>query len=444
MPTSPFTVTEHVVDAQYMREYPHATTTQDAPLKLAVKKYTPVNNENPQPGDVTLVGFHGAGFPKELYEPLWEDLLARCTQSGIRVRAIWMADAANQGASSTHNERYLGNDPAWMDHSRDMLLMMNQFREEMPQPIMGVGHSMGTTQLIFLSLMHPRLFTSLILIEPFFVPKIDANDSPLLILMTERKRDLWPSRQIAAEKYRKLFRHWDDRVLDRWVQYGYRDLPTALYPDAAAGAAIGEIQDKDTKPVTLTSTKHQELFLYTRPNLNQHGDLGLSGTAETSPPHDPLFYPDVLGDLPKGLKFYRYESILAWKLLPHVRPSVLYIGGGNAIMEKSGTLKKGAEATGTRWGGSGGMAYDRVRHVTILGAGHDVPFQREKIPEIAERMAEWMARGVERWGEDQRRIVAGWDGLEGREKAMFKKEWKKALYETATVGKSKTKARSKL
>ena len=55
---------EFVIDTQYLREYPRATSSQDALLKLAVKKYTPTSNPNPQPGDVTLIGSHGCGFPK--------------------------------------------------------------------------------------------------------------------------------------------------------------------------------------------------------------------------------------------------------------------------------------------------------------------------------------------------------------------------------------------
>lgn len=47
---------------------------------------------------------------QELYEPLWEDLLARSKQDGFRIRSIWIADAANQGASGTINELNLGND----------------------------------------------------------------------------------------------------------------------------------------------------------------------------------------------------------------------------------------------------------------------------------------------------------------------------------------------
>jgi hypothetical protein len=47
---------------------------------------------------------------QELYEPLWEDLLARSKQDGFRIRAIWIADCANQGASGVQNENIMGNE----------------------------------------------------------------------------------------------------------------------------------------------------------------------------------------------------------------------------------------------------------------------------------------------------------------------------------------------
>ena len=34
-----------------------------------------------------------------------------------------------------------------MDHSRDLLLMINHFREQMPRPIVGIGHSLGGCQM---------------------------------------------------------------------------------------------------------------------------------------------------------------------------------------------------------------------------------------------------------------------------------------------------------
>ena len=34
---------------------------------------------------------------------------------------------------------------SWYDHGRDLMFLLNQFR--IPQPLVGVGHSMGGMQL---------------------------------------------------------------------------------------------------------------------------------------------------------------------------------------------------------------------------------------------------------------------------------------------------------
>lgn len=60
-----FRVVEHMVPSQYIREYPAATANdQEEDLYLAVKQYIPLDNPNPQPGDVTIIGTHANGFPK--------------------------------------------------------------------------------------------------------------------------------------------------------------------------------------------------------------------------------------------------------------------------------------------------------------------------------------------------------------------------------------------
>jgi hypothetical protein len=45
-----------------------------------------------------------------MYEPLWEDIHARSQSNGFRIRSIWIADLAQEGASGVLNERLLGND----------------------------------------------------------------------------------------------------------------------------------------------------------------------------------------------------------------------------------------------------------------------------------------------------------------------------------------------
>ena len=143
-----FRVVEHKVPCQHVREYSQATAnSQEDVLYLKVKQYIPLDNPTPKPGDVTIIAAHANAFPKELFEPLWEDLLSRAKDQGWRIRSIWAADVAHQGESSVLNEELLGNEPSWFDHSRDLLHMINLKRDEMPRPIVGVGHSMGGAQL---------------------------------------------------------------------------------------------------------------------------------------------------------------------------------------------------------------------------------------------------------------------------------------------------------
>jgi hypothetical protein len=108
-----FRIKDRTLEASHIRSYPRtAATTQEEVLHLAIKQYTPLNNPNPKPGDITIIAAHANAFPKELYEPLWDELLQRCGQYGFRIRSIWIADVAHQGQSSILNEDKLGNDGA--------------------------------------------------------------------------------------------------------------------------------------------------------------------------------------------------------------------------------------------------------------------------------------------------------------------------------------------
>lgn len=144
----PYRIVEHTVPCSYTRGWPRslANGQEDTP-HLSVKQYIPLDNPNPQPGDVTIIGAHACGFPKELYEPLWEELAKETKKQGWRIRNIWIADVAQQGASSVLNEQLLGDEFDWFDHSRDLMNLINMKRDEMPRPLVGIGHSMGGNQL---------------------------------------------------------------------------------------------------------------------------------------------------------------------------------------------------------------------------------------------------------------------------------------------------------
>ena len=47
---------------------------------------------------------------QEVYEPLWDRMLALSEQAGFRIRGIWAADMANQEASGVLNENEIGDD----------------------------------------------------------------------------------------------------------------------------------------------------------------------------------------------------------------------------------------------------------------------------------------------------------------------------------------------
>jgi len=118
---STFRIQSHKIPTAYIREYPRATSThQEERLQLAIKQYTPLESPpaNCRPEHaITLIGAHANGFPKELYEPLWEDLLPLLRERGVWIRGIWIADVAHQGESGVLNEDLLGNDRTYLRQS---------------------------------------------------------------------------------------------------------------------------------------------------------------------------------------------------------------------------------------------------------------------------------------------------------------------------------------
>ena len=49
-------------------------------------------------------------FHKEVYEPLWDRIHNLSSKLGFRIRGIWIADMASQGASGVLNEYAIGDD----------------------------------------------------------------------------------------------------------------------------------------------------------------------------------------------------------------------------------------------------------------------------------------------------------------------------------------------
>ncbi|KAJ5979562.1 toxin biosynthesis protein [Penicillium waksmanii] len=396
-----FKIVEHTIAGQHIREHPHSVRgRQEDVLQLAIKQYIPLGDAHSIPDNaVTVIGVHGNGTPKELFEPFWEHLYAHLKRCSVPLRAIWIADVSNQGASGVLNEAVQGDTTPWYDHSRDLLHMVNHFRDEMPRPMIGVAHSMGCNQLfvttstprnltillliipfrVHLSILHPRLLSTLILYEPIIFETGWGPMNPAKLV--SRRQDLWETREKAETALRKMFQKWNPRVVDRLVQFGIRPLPTKLYNKNIN-------PNLPTSAVTLTTTRHQESWSYTIPNLEPES-AGL----------DRLLLPDWDTETERPYKFGRPEVWSCMRNLPFVRPSVLLAFGSRSYLsppdERAAKLRK----TGIGAGGSGGAAQGMVEQHVFEGASHTLVF--EQIDESTDVAADWIRRWFQGWLADE-------------------------------------------
>ncbi|KAF4463062.1 host-specific AK-toxin Akt2 [Fusarium albosuccineum] len=417
--SSPFDIKEHTIEASYIREYARATShSQDEKLWLHIKQYIPKDNPNPQKGDVTIIGGHANGFPKELYEPLWEEFYREAKSRNLRVRSIWIADTAWQGQSGLINKDALGNDPSWLDYARDILQMINTFRP--PPPIMAMGHSFGGNALTNVALLHPRLLTSLVLLDPvishFASTPETTGFGPAATSMY--RREVWPSRAEAEASFSRspFYKTWDPRVLQRWVDFGIRDVP-------------GE------DSVTLTTTKHQEVFTFLRPSWEAYDAQGKQ-----------LVRPELAPDLDASLNdrwptypVYRPEGPNTVTRLPHVRPSVLYVFGGQSNLSPPELQNEKMTLTGSGLGGSGGEAKGRVKKVVGEKNGHLIPMEDPRF--CASAAAEWIKAEVEAWWAEERKYEE-WTRKSNEEKTTLSDDFKRYVGKPAgRRGNDKAKAK---
>lgn len=293
------------------------------------------------------------------------------------------------------------------DSARDLLLLVNEFRDDMPRPIIGFGHSLGATVLLNLSLLHPRLLTSLVLVEPAVSPDPKRVSFDLVYPMAYRK-DKWKSREAAVRAHLKspMYANWDPRVLELFRQHAFRDLPTAIYPDQPSA-------DGDT--VTLTSTKHQEVLSYARPAYpaDRHA------APETfAPPHSED--PEYKWTSDPSAPFYRPENLLSFSWLPSIRPSCFFVYGAASHWRKqSGTRGRPEElkVTGTGVGGNGGIVKGMVKDWECPGGSHYVPMEQPDA--IGVEFGAWLSGEMRTWQANERRLVEAQTAIPQKERSML-------------------------
>jgi pimeloyl-ACP methyl ester carboxylesterase len=231
------------------------------------------------------------------------------------------------------------------------------------------------------------------------------------------RREVWPSRDEAVASFSRspFYKSWDPRVLQRWIDFGIRDVP-------------GE------QSVTLTTTKHQEIFTFLRPSWPAYDAEGKD-----------VIHPEHTPDLDASLNrrwstypVYRPEGPNTVERLPNVRPSVLYVFGGKSDVSPPELQDEKMALTGTGVGGSGGEAKGRVKKVVGEKNGHLVPMEDPRL--CASAAADWIKAELERWWADERQFEE-WAKKSKEEKTTVSEEFQKHIGKPARRAKPSPKAK---
>jgi len=208
-------------------------------------------------------------------------------------------------------------------------------------------------------------------------------------------------------------------VLDLWTKHGLRKLPTAIYPgDSKVSDISKDSDDVGEGPVTLATTKHQEVFMFLRPNFDGKDANGKMVVNRQT-------HPDIDLNTTEAYPFYAPVPPAVFKNLPYLRPSALYIFGGTSDISTPDLRKQKVARTGTGVGGSGGSKEGRVKEVVVEEVGHLVPMIAPQ--KSADAAADFLSNDLKRWRKEEEEWRRQWESKERLEKMTVNERWKKNI-----------------
>lgn len=153
-------------------------------------------------------------------------------------------------------------DWTWDAIADDLLRFLD---EQKLEQIIGVGHSLGAVATMMAARKEPQRFRALALIEPVFLPPavlaaVRANPAAAaerpFVLAARRRRDRWPDRQAAFDRFRDkpVFAGFPDATLWDYVNEGLHD-------------------DSLTGEVALSFPREWEAAFYAHPPLDVWDEL---------------------------------------------------------------------------------------------------------------------------------------------------------------------------
>lgn len=268
--------------------------------------------------------------------------------------------------------------------------MVNVFRSEMAQPIVGFGHSMGANLLAMLSLGHPMLFSSLVLIEPVISMDAIRAMGTALTQQTLRRRAEWPSREAAEKTFKIAFQSWDPRVLERWNKY-------ALYPYPGPGN-----EEEKAQPTRLTTGRFQELTGIVRPGFIYSGSVEFTGKMT-----------------------WVEEVTVLDNMIEFIPCSTFYICGAKGLSASPKMRSDWLARTGTGDHMGRKLRKRRVEDTVLPDVGHFAPLESPMA--CAESTSRWIDEDMKSWEEEQRSLNRTWGNLSAEEKEQRANDWMSEL-----------------
>jgi len=193
---------------------------------------------------------HANGFPPDCYKPLFELLKTDYHVFGMLLRALWpnakMADIKDWGPFSSDLIQFLASTSP----------------DGKPEPVIGIGHSVGAMATLRAALRDPGKFRALILLDPvLFIPKRlvewrmqrakDPTANPLIQGALKRRRE-FSDLDMVFNSYRdrETFRYMTDENLRIYIEGMTKPFPTGGYelvysPDWEAHIYFTSLQDFD-------------------------------------------------------------------------------------------------------------------------------------------------------------------------------------------------------
>ncbi|KAG6812160.1 hypothetical protein H0H92_004091 [Tricholoma furcatifolium] len=305
---------------QELRDLRGSTEPRGTPQILwnCVNRYVRNGLNESRANGVTLFFAHANGFPKEIWEPVLNDLLT--SSAAPFIDEVWAWESVQHGDACLLNGDKNGGVFDWTDNARDILNFLtfylpskvsasplpthlarlptdeSDYRRNNPfrhRTLVAIGHSYGGCTSTLAALTQPKLFSSVMLIDPVIVKPpgalIHVNTERVgqLVLGALLRRETWDSRDEAFRilSQSPFFGAWDPAVLKVYIDCGTYDTT-----DPLSGKPIIRLKMSGMQEAIVFSETHTEFEVYHRlPSLDEKIELrwivpGKEGAGEFGPP----------------------------------------------------------------------------------------------------------------------------------------------------------------